>query len=470
MFRFALKNLLSRPIRSLLALCGLTVAIMGMVGLFAVAEGIDDTVSSTFAQIPGLTVMQPGAPIPLFSRLPTAWGDEIARLPGVRTIHPEVWTRAHIIDGKPSISPPRFLFGLETGWYSQAKQSVYIKALKEGRALTGDDRGTRNTMISRAIADQYEKKLGDTLHVDGFDLTIVGIYDCNSLFLDVAIILDIERVREMGRFGRESVSCFYVEPEERTDRAELSARIRKLFYGRAPQAWQPSADFGFATGAGSAGSGENPLVKLFRNLHTAAGGTNTGNGSNNDSPPEKAPELGDSTPVVDESPVRNAPVESNKPAESSPSEATIEVRSADDWATQFNRFSEDLDIFLTIMTSIGVTIAVLGIVNTMLMSVTERFIEFGILKANGWSNGDVLRLITFESALLGLGGGVLGSALGWVATLVINARWPTRIHLYASPSLLLFSLGFSITVGILGGLYPALWASRMSPMEAIRRG
>ena len=69
MFKLAFQNLLSRPVRSFLALMGLTVAIVGMVGLFSVAEGIDDMVHRTFDQIPGLGAMQPGAPIPLFSRL-----------------------------------------------------------------------------------------------------------------------------------------------------------------------------------------------------------------------------------------------------------------------------------------------------------------------------------------------------------------------------------------------------------------
>ena len=116
------------------------------------------------------------------------------------------------------------------------------------------------------------------------------------------------------------------------------------------------------------------------------------------------------------------------------------------------------------------TIAVLSIINTMLMSVTERIIEFGILKANGWSKTDVMRLITYESAILGLGGGLLGCLAGWTATHVINAIWPTEAHLYASPQLLVFSVLFSSMMGILGGLYPAVWAMRMMPMDAIRRG
>src|SRR5262249_4672286 len=144
--------------------------------------------------------------------------------------------------------------------------------------------------------------------------------------------------------------------------------------------------------------------------------------------------------------------------------------SPDDWAREFNRFTADLDLFLTLMTGIGISIAFMGIVNTMLMSVTERIIEFGILKANGWTSRNVLWLIGCESALIGFGGGVAGAIVGWIATEVINARWPTRIHLYASGTLLVFSLCFSTVLGVLGGLYPALRAARMMPMEAIRRG
>lgn len=432
MFRFALNNLLSRPLRTLLALCGLTVAIAGMVGLFSVAEGIEASVSATFGKVPGLAVMQPGAPIPLFSRIPAAWGAELRRLDGVHVVHPEVWTRAHIIEGEPSRSPPRFLFGSDLEQSHKLRYSVYREGLKEGRVLTDADKGTLNALVSRAIADQFKKKVGAMLHVDGRDLTIVGIYECNSLFLDVAIILDIDAVRQMARIGGDSVCCFYVEPEVGVDREQLGVRIKDLFRGRGTEAWQPSLEMG-ALGAGANPDGKpaaNPVRAL---LSAMAEGTRQ-----------------------------------EKPAHAE--ELPVEVRNSDDWAREFKKFSADLDIFLVLMTTIGVSIAFVGIVNTMLMSVSERFIEFGILKANGWSNGEVLRLIGFESALLGLAGGLAGSLFGWIATQVINGHWPTRIHLYAGPRLLLWSVAFSTVLGIMGGLYPAIRAARMMPMDAIRRG
>src|SRR5262249_55276154 len=169
MFRFALKNLSSRPVRTLLALCGLTVAIAGMVGLFSVAEGIETSVAATFEKVPGLAVMQPGAPIPLFSRIPAAWGAAIAALPGVHVVHSEVWSRANLIEGKPSFNPPRFLFGSDLAQAERLRYSVYREGLKQGRILTPKDRGTTNTVISQAIADQFHKEVGQTLRVSGTD-------------------------------------------------------------------------------------------------------------------------------------------------------------------------------------------------------------------------------------------------------------------------------------------------------------
>ncbi|MCY2964950.1 MAG: ABC transporter permease [Planctomycetota bacterium] len=430
MFSFALKNLLSRPLRTALALCGLTVAIAGMVGLFSVAEGIQDTVRTTFGKMPGVTLLQPGAPLPLFSRLPTAWGEEIAKLPGVHVVHSEVWSRAHLVEGKPAISPPRFLFGSDLVQADQLRYSVYREKMVQGRSLNSNDRGTQRCVISQAIADEYGRVLGENLRVDGHDLEIVGIYKCDSLFLDVSIILDIALVRKLGHLGEDTVCNFYVEPDLDTSSEVLTTRLKDLFAGRSPGAWQPTIEQAIDL------AGDSPMVKqlapLARMAAAAAGGNE------------------EVSPVADEIPV--------------------EVRGNEDWSQQVHQLSADLDLFLAIMTSIGVTIAFMGIVNTMLMSVSERIIEFGILKANGWSGAEVLRLIGFESAILGFGGGVLGSIVGWIATHAINAQFPTRIHLYASPKLLVVSLLFSCVLGILAGLYPALRAARMAPMEAIRRG
>ncbi len=440
MLRFAFRNLVSRPVRSILALLGLTVAIAGMVGLFSIATGIDDTVGKTFSRIPGLAAMQPGAPIPLFSRLPVGWCQEIAAIPGVRTARMEVWARAQLVEGKPTFSPPRFLFGTDIDATLKLKLAVYRDDITQGRFLTREDVGTMNCVISRTIAEAFHKKVGDNLRVDGFDLTIVGIYHCGSLLLDVAIVLDSESVRKIGHFDDALISSVYIEADGTVPKSQLTQDICKHFRGRRADDWRANAMVAFPE-AGAI------------NMLNAAAKLLQGNGASANKAPDQ--------------PLQAA---SKTETETAPIEEAIEVRSAQDWGDKIAEFSSDLDIFLYLMTGIGVVIALLSILNTMLMSVAERLIEFGVLKANGWSAWDVMKLITWESALLGLSGGVLGCLAGWIAVQLLNAIFPTKLHLYASPGLLLFSLIFSTVLGMIGGLYPAIWALKMSPMEAIRRG
>ncbi len=427
MWRFAIQNLVSRPLRTLLALAGLSVAIAGMVGLFSVAEGIDRMVTDTFSRIPGLAMMQAGAPLPLFSRMPAGWAVEIEKLDGVRVVNPEVWARVNVIKGKRVIAPPRFLFGTNIASRLRLETDVYRDAMVEGRFLDSTDHNQLHAVISRQIAEDNEIGVDDELSINGDNFRIVGIYHCGQLMLDVSIIVDIDLLRRLTRFDRDSVCAYYIEPDGTVDNDVLVEQIRELFRGREIQST------GNIVGAIATG---HPLIDLLLAIQNwLAGGTGASNREAVD---------GDAEP--------------------------IEVRTADDWAKRFDEFSADLNLFLGVMTGIGVVIAVLSIINTMLMSVTERIIEFGILKANGWRRRDVMTLITCESAVLGVTGGVIGCLVGWIGTDIINSTWPNRLQLYASPSLLAISLIFSTTLGIAAGLYPATWAMRLSPMEAIRRG
>jgi len=459
MLRFAFRNLVSRPARSLLSLLGLTVAIAGMVGLFSVAEGIDAMVGETFGRFPGLLVMQKGAPIPLFSRVPKAWAKEIEELPGINAVSAEIWVRVNRVNDKDIVSPPRFLFGADIPAHYRLKYSVYKDAIYKGRYLDDSDADKARTVISRQIADEFEVDVGDSFVVNGVSFEIVGLYHCGSLLLDVAIIADQSLVRRMSLFDPSIVCSFYVEPTGEIGNDELVEWMQELFHDRDLSTWQPSSIFGQATSEESSaptisGPTGNPIIDWVRKTDRRIKSLTH-------------PEL-----VEAEEPVTDTDDDVAEPEASGESlkDGPLEIRSAADWADRFDEFSEDLDIFLAVITSIGLTIAILSVINTMLMSVSERIIEFGILKANGWSRSDVMRLITFESAMLGFAGGVAGSLCGWAGTLLINWNYPDRVSLYASPGLLLFSLVFATLLGVVGGLYPAVWATRMMPMDAIRRG
>lgn len=140
------------------------------------------------------------------------------------------------------------------------------------------------------------------------------------------------------------------------------------------------------------------------------------------------------------------------------SEANVELT----WAFQ------RLDIFILFVSLFAICVGALGVLNTMLMSVLERTQEFGILKATGWERAHVLKLVLLESVSIGLIGGLIG-CLGGVILVQIGGQL-LDITPVLDPLLLVGSFSLAVVLGVLGGLYPAQRAARLSPMDAIRSG
>jgi len=131
-------------------------------------------------------------------------------------------------------------------------------------------------------------------------------------------------------------------------------------------------------------------------------------------------------------------------------------------------FSSALSIFTTLLAAIGglsLVVGGIGIMNIMLVSVTERTREIGIRKALGAKERDILSQFLIESSLLSGAGGVIGVVFSLLfANLVIKRFLPT----YITTSSILLAVGFSIAVGIFFGVYPARKAARLRPVEALR--
>lgn len=136
-----------------------------------------------------------------------------------------------------------------------------------------------------------------------------------------------------------------------------------------------------------------------------------------------------------------------------------------------------LDIVLSLIGSIALVVSSLGIVNTMVMSILERTREIGIMKAIGGSDDDIRRIFLIEASAIGLFGGVAGVVLGWLVGRIVNFGANVYIQNQGGSPGNLFSLpfwliggaiGFSVTISLIAGSYPAARAARLDPIRALR--
>ena len=133
-------------------------------------------------------------------------------------------------------------------------------------------------------------------------------------------------------------------------------------------------------------------------------------------------------------------------------------------------FASMMDMFRSFLWIVSLVAAVAGgfsIFIVMLISVIERTKEFGILKASGWSNFNIIGSVVGQSITVGLLGATVGLLIGYGALQAINAYLNVDIGIITW-RLVLIIVSFGVAMGIIGGLYPAVRAARVSPIESLR--
>jgi putative ABC transport system permease protein len=140
-------------------------------------------------------------------------------------------------------------------------------------------------------------------------------------------------------------------------------------------------------------------------------------------------------------------------------------------AAQVTQVLGILQLVLAGIAGISLLVGGIGIMNIMLVSVTERIREIGLRKAVGAKRRDILIQFLIEAATLGLGGGALGIGVGWLIVKIMSIVATNLGFSFAatlSGDAIALAVGVAIGIGLISGLYPAVRAARLDPIESLR--
>ena len=147
-------------------------------------------------------------------------------------------------------------------------------------------------------------------------------------------------------------------------------------------------------------------------------------------------------------------------------EESFNIRNMAEIQETLSSMTRTMTMLLSFIAVISLIVGRIGVMNIMLVSVTERTREIGLRKAIGARKKDIMFQFLVESVIMTLNGGVLGILFGVVIAIMLSvmAGWATKVTLFS----VVLATTFSVAVGLGFGLWPAYKASRLNPIEALR--
>jgi len=366
---FAWKNLWRRRLRTSLTLCGISMAIGAFVALVGFSRAFEQewlriyTSSGTDIDVVEKTFLNTSVDEALAPRL--------RAVPVVDRAEPMMY---NIMDLTPEINAIVF------GWQADSYEFNSLTFTSGGRFHNGKP----EIILGEMLARNLNKKVGETVEMQGSGFLVTGIYHGGSGLEAAAVIMPLDQLQQISSL-QGKVSSFHV-------------RLRPT----------------------PAGESRDRYLKRAQALIEAA------------------------LPGLNAAPA----------AEYAANNQFVTLAKAIAWGTS----------------SIALLMGILGIANTMAMSVFERTREIGILRALGWKSWRILLLIQTEAVALGIGGGFIGIVFGWGVLRLLAALPQTASIVSASlsPFYLFQALGVAVLSGLAAGAYPAWRAAHLSPVEALR--
>ncbi len=134
----------------------------------------------------------------------------------------------------------------------------------------------------------------------------------------------------------------------------------------------------------------------------------------------------------------------------------------------FSQVTNTLTAFLGAIAGISLLVGGIGVMNIMLVSVTERTREIGLRKAVGAKRGDILRQFLVEASVMSVMGGMIGVVIGYLTVALIKLVLSQYLQPVMTLGAVVMALSFSLLVGLFFGIYPARRAARLNPIQALR--
>jgi putative ABC transport system permease protein len=365
---FAWKNLWRRRLRTLLTLCGIGMAIGAFVALVGFSRSFEHewqrlySSSGTDIAVVDKNFMNSSVNEALQSRL--------RGVPVVDLAEPMIF---NILDVTPEVNAIMF------GWLDDSYEFNSLTFSSGGRFHNGRP----EIILGELLAKNLNKKVGDSVDLQGSTFTITGIYHGGSALVAGAVIMPLDQMQQLTSLEGK-VSGFHV-------------RLRPAPAG------EPADHY---------------IKRAQAQIEAALPGLNA-----------------------------------QPAAERASNNQFVDLAHSVAWGTS----------------CIALLMGILGIANTMAMSVFERTREIGILRAIGWKAWRVLLLIQVEATVLGFVGGIIGIGFGWGALHLLSTLPQTASIVSTSLSWYHFieALGISVLSGLVAGAYPAWRGAHLSPVEAL---
>jgi len=365
---FVWKNLQRRPLRTLLTLGGIGMAVGAFVGLVGFSRSFEQQWMQIYSSS-GIDIAVIHGTF-LNTSLDQSATDKLRTLPVVAAADPVIY---NVMDLTSDVN------ALVYGWPAGAFQLDALQMISGKRYHDGQP----EVMLGDLMAQDLKKQPGDTMEIQGTPFTVTGIFHASSGLEDDAVIMPLDQLQLLSSVqGKVSTIDVRLKPAPRGESWDT--------YLKQAQAQIQAALPGLRAVPAAERASNNQFVKLAQ---ASAWGTST----------------------------------------------------------------------------LALLIGILGIANTMMMSVFERTSEIGTLRAMGWKRGKVLLLIQLEAGTLGIGGGLVGVVLGWcvLRVLAVLPQTATFVSTAIQWPLVAEAMGIALLAGLMAGALPAWRAGRLSPVDAL---